>query len=383
MWKVRPGDKQGILPLVMAHLSFQRVGLAIATGVLMFVFGFVLRDLIIKSEVNVQLLSALPASQEKEPDNPYPPFRFSALAQQSFTSQPLYVLEELETNPQFNSYLVAWDVPELSGEGSKRVTGQLNIPSGSGPFPIIVMIRGYVEREEYQTGIGTRNAAAAFARNGYITISPDFLGYAGSDPESDDILLARFARPVTVLQLLKDLEQPRLRVDSMSIKAEDIADWVTALVFDGSHIGIWGHSNGGQIALSILEITGKNYPTTLWAPVSKPFPYSVFYYSDDLDDGGKYIRQQLAFFENDLGNDVREYTILQHPENITAPIQLHQGGADDAVPLKWSQQLDDVLTEKDVKVTFFTYPQADHNLQPNWDQVVQRDLQFFAKSLKE
>lgn len=349
----------------------------------MFVIGFVLRDLVIKSETNVQLLSALPSIQEKKLANPYPAFSFSALASQSFTSQPISVLEQLDTNEQFSSLLVAWDVPELSGEGSKRVTGQLNIPAGRGPFPVIVMMRGYAEADKYQTGVGTKNAAAVLASSGYITIAPDFLGYAGSDPDNEDILLARFARPVTVLQLIKNLENPRLRVDTMSMDAQDISDWLTSQVFDKDRVGLWGHSNGGQIAISILEITGKSYPTTLWAPVSKPFPYSVLYYSDDLDDYGKGLRHHLAVFEEELHNDVREYTILSSLDRITGPIQLHQGGADDAVPLKWSEQLAKLLTEKELEVTFFTYPQADHNLQPNWEQVVQRDLQFFSKHLKE
>ena len=31
--------------------------------------------------------------------------------------------------------------------------------------------------------------------------------------------------------------------------------------------------------------------------------------------------------------------------------------------------------EKDVK--YYVYPNADHNLRPNWDTVVSRDLEFF------
>jgi dienelactone hydrolase len=366
----------------MAKLSLSRVGLAIATGIFTFITGFFLRDIIVKSEMNVQLLSALPSLQETEPPNPYPVYRFSALAEQAFTPQPLLVLEQLESTPQYTSYLVSWDVPELDTGQSKHVTGQLNIPSGNGPFPIVVMLRGYVEREEYTTGVGTKNAADALARNGFITISPDFLGYGRSDPESNDILLARFSRPVVVLQLLRNLQQPQLRVDKMAPLSAELMDQVTTRVFASDRIGIWGHSNGGQIALSILEITGQRYPTTLWAPVSKPFPYSVMYYTDELDDQGKYIRQQLAWFENTLKNNVLEYSILSQPERIIAPVIVHQGGADDAVPLVWSEQLASKLEEAKVDVELYTYAGADHNMRPHWDQVVQRDIQFFTRELK-
>ncbi len=59
------------------------------------------------------------------------------------------------------------------------MTGRLTIPVGEGKFPIILMLRGYVDQEIYETGIGTKNAANYFSANGYITVAPDFLGYAG------------------------------------------------------------------------------------------------------------------------------------------------------------------------------------------------------------
>lgn len=371
----------------MAKLNFNRVGLAIMVGIITFGIGFLLRGLIIESETNIQLLSALP-HQEAEPENPYLPYQFSQLQQTSFTTQPLYVLEQMDSNPSYNTYLIGWDVPELqtptpSDNNSKLVTAQLNVPSGNGPFPIIVMLRGYVEREQYQTGIGTRNAAAALARNGYITIAPDFLGYGGSDAESEDILLARFARPVTVLQLLANLKNPRLRPTQPQPHDDPLFDEVVDQLFASDRIGLWAHSNGGQIALSILEITGQNLPTTLWAPVSKPFPYSILYFSDELEDQGKYIRSQLANFEQTLQNDVKEFSVNNHMNNITAPILIHQGGNDDAVPLEWSQDLAQNLEKEQVEVTLYEYPTADHNLTPNWDQVVQRDLRFFASHLKD
>ena len=78
---------------------------------------------------------------------------------------------------------------------------------------------------------------------------------------------------------------------------DSIKEW------DEENIFFWGHSNGGQVALTILEITGKDYPTTLWAPVTKPFPYSILYYTDESEDKGKYIRRELSRFENLYNTD--------------------------------------------------------------------------------
>jgi len=147
--------------------------------------------------------------------------------------------------------------------------------------------------------------------------------------------------------------------------------------WDQKNVFIWGHSNGGQIALTTLEITGVNYPTTLWAPVSKPFPYSVLYYTDDSIDRGKLIRSELAKFEEVY--DVEAYSLTNYLENIEAPLLVHQGKSDDAIPLDWTNNLVQKLEDKGKNVTYYTYPATDHNMRPSWDMVIARDLEFFKK----
>lgn len=251
---------------------------------------------------------------------------------------------------------------------SKKVTGQINIPKGNGPFPVIVMFRGYIDQKTYETGDGTRRAAELFAQNGFtqhqagagfITIAPDFLGYGGSDQEADSIFESRFQTYTTALVLLKSLGS--------------LEKW------DKTNAFIWGHSNGGQIALTILEITGINYPTVLWAPVSKPFPYSILYYTDESDDRGKMIRKELSKFEEDY--DVEKYSLTNYLDRIKAPIQLHQGTADDAVPIAWSDTLVKNLEALGSDITYIKHPGADHNMQPAWNTVVQQDLTFYKKML--
>src|SRR5690606_5347887 len=93
--------------------------------------------------------------------------------------------------------------------------------------------------------------------------------------------------------------------------------------WNNDDVFIWAHSNGGQIALTTLEATGKMIPTSLWAPVTKPFPYSVLYYTDESADRGKFIRTELAKFEAIYNAD--QFAITDYVDRIKAPIQLHQG----------------------------------------------------------
>lgn len=368
------------------RLSIKRVTALIVTGVAMFSLGFFLRGLIQQSSSSYQLLSPLAEKKEVAPPNPYPVYTFESLRSLALSPEALTILGPLgEPQPSFRSFLVAWDVPNLVTKQKERVTGQLNIPNGAGPYPVLIMLRGYVDQEEYQTGVGTKNAAAEFAKNGYITIAPDFLGYGGSDAESSDILISRFSKPLTVLQLLKNLENLRLEVQPQVDTTDQdltVTQQLVRSTIDTTRLGMWAHSNGGQIALSVLEITSRVLPTSLWAPISKPFPSSVLFYSVDLEDGGKYLRTQLNEFEFTLGNDPNLYSPLTEPSRILAPLQIHHGDRDTAVPLEWSQQLEEALEDATVSATLYVYPEADHNLQPSWKAVVQRDLQFFAKHLK-
>jgi fermentation-respiration switch protein FrsA (DUF1100 family) len=375
-------------------LSIVRVGTMIVLGVMMFAFGAIASWAMNRGANTFELISpTIGGNPVATPlPNPYSKYSFDNLSSLQLTPGPVRVESLMDVQPSYATFLASWDVPDLESGTRVKVTGQINIPQGDGPFPVIVMLRGYADREIYTTGLGTRNAAAVLARNGYITIAPDFQGFGGSGPESNDILVARFSRPLTVLQLLRNLQDLRMEIlpsvsppppinKSGTSATPQPVPTAVATVFDTQRIGIWAHSNGGQIALSVLEITNRAIPTTLWAPVSQAFPYSVLYYTDESPDGGKYLREQLARFEFTLENDPDQFTVLKRADRIIGPIQIHQGGADDAVPLKWSQQLYSTLKEATVAADIFVYPQADHNLQPNWDEVVQRDLLFFGREL--
>ncbi|OGY07076.1 MAG: hypothetical protein A2694_02425 [Candidatus Blackburnbacteria bacterium RIFCSPHIGHO2_01_FULL_40_17] len=303
------------------------------------------------------LKQSFPTSPKEKPLDKY---SYENLSKREFAGSEIKIEQTLKSTPGFTSYLFSYQ------SDGKKVTGQMNIPNittstmyRSGAWPTILMIRGYADPKAYKTGDGTKNAAAFFAKNGFLTIAPDFLGYGGSDQNAGDILESRFQTYTTVLNLLASLQ---------SVKQ-----------IDQNNLFIWAHSNGGHIALATLEITGRNIPTTLWAPVSKYFPYSVLAYTDDSDDKGKLIRRVLGEFEQNY--DPNNYSVDTYFDRINSPLQLHQGTLDDLVLKRWSDELVAALKSKDKKVNYFVYPRADHNMMPNWNIAVERDLEFFRKNL--
>lgn len=287
-----------------------------------------------------------------EVEKPYKKYDFESLAKRGG------VKSEIEVQGKMFYY---------DSEG-KRISGEIIEPEGEAKG-IVVMARGYVDKEIYYTGLGTHNAASYYSAHGYRTYAPDFLGYGESDSEDENSLGARVVKPVAMLDLLASLPN-------------DLP------------IYLWGHSNGGQIVLSIAEIIGEGgqFPNVkgaiLWAPVSRPFPYSILYYTYDWDDGGEELRRVLAEWEKDY--KASDYSIDKYLDWIRIPIILHQGTADEAVPVSWSDDLVSELKRLEKEVVYYRYPGADHNMrlqptatqsggQASWETVVRRDLSWLEQ----
>lgn len=289
-----------------------------------------------------------------ESKKPFLKYSFLNLSRKNFLGGEIKLERILQEESFFTSWLFSFTYD------GKKVTGMANIPKKEGKLPVVIMLRGYVDVGIYKTGIGTKKPANFFAKNGFITLAPDFLGYGDSDPEEKDILVNRFEKPVTVLNLLSSIK---------SLTQADV-----------NNVFLWGHSNGGQIALSVLEISGKNIPTTLWAPVTRGFPESVLNYSAQLDDQGKMVAERIAEFEKEY--DPKEFSITQYFEKIQAPIQVHLGEWDEYIKKEWVEEFVIKLKSLGKEVTFYSYPKNNHQLSKDWNIVVQRDLEFFRKNFK-
>lgn len=299
-------------------------------------------------------------------EKPLDKYTFARLKETKFSSNPITFGKLIKDENNSVSYVFYFSV-----EG-KKVSGLANIPKNSGIYPVIVMFRGYVDKEKYSIGEGTKRAGEVFAQNGFITLAPDFLGYGESASPSANSIEERFQTYTTALTLLASVGNINNSLQRNEFNARA----------DAGKVGIWGHSNGGHIALSVLEITGKNYPTVLWAPVSKPFPYSILYYTDEFDDHGKMLRKVLSDFEKEY--DVELYSPLNYYQWLEAPIQLHQGAADESVPQKWSDQLVESLEKLQKDITYFVYPGDDHNLSPNgWSLAVERSMAFYKSKFEQ
>lgn len=371
----------------------------------LFIFGFVTNSYYSTNNNFSDLLSPFVESG-KIISKPLLQYSISNLQKREYQTTKIVLEEILAEEDLYTSFLFSYK------SGGKKITGQINIPDSVTANPTqsknaIILLRGYVPLEIYTTGVGTKNAAASLANAGYITVSPDFLGYGGSDPEPEDTWQTRFEKPIFVVELIKALETNGVPLNLESQRTTSTLDLDVAKI---DTIGMWAHSNGGQIAITALEILQKPIPTTLWAPVTAPFPYSILYFSDELEDEGKEQRKWISLFEDNY--DVFEFSHTQHLSSLTGPIQIQHGDNDDAALIYWSQEFVDKVEQENkrreelllnqnqnatssalaeqtmdkpldlVEIQLIVYPNTNHNMVPSWDKAIQRDIQFFAKWLK-
>jgi dipeptidyl aminopeptidase/acylaminoacyl peptidase len=323
---------------------------------------------------DTSLISPLGKRRKIEPSPtplPLEKYSFENLKKRTPIPSKITLNKLIEQNDEFSSYIFSYTSED------KTITGVANIPNRGlksattkdNQFPTIIMFRGWVDENVYESGIGTQPSAQVYAQNGYITLAIDFLGYGNSDPAPVDIWENRFIKNINIQDLLASIELGKIYQDNQIIAR-----------IDPERIALWGHSNGGLSALTALELFGKSYPTVLWAPVSQFFPYDVLYYTFEQADKGKFLRQKIAEFEKDY--DIDKYSLDEYFDWISAPIQLHQGTGDMYIPVYWSNSLVERLESIGNEVNYFVYPGADHQLSNSWDTVVQRDIQFFNEQLK-
>lgn len=314
--------------------------------------------------------------QEKPKPLPLLAYTIPSLAAKTFSTTGQLILgETFKFEPEFSAQAFRY-----TSQG-KKITGLVNIPTTPMPqtgWPVLIMVRGYVPPEIYAPGVGTKSAGEFFTKQGFVTLAPDFLGFGVSDADVTDSWESRFIKPIQLAELINTLKS------EAKLSATDSAQIVK---LNPAKLGIWAHSNGGQITLTALEILHQPIPTAFWAPVLAPFPYSLLYFSDENADEGKATRNWIAQFERDY--DVYDFSLTQHLDLLHGEYQLHHGTADDSALKSWSDEflvkvkaINQTRDKTDqIKFNYFTYPGANHNLQPGWDTAIARDLVYFKKQL--
>lgn len=248
-------------------------------------------------------------------------------------------------------------------DGGLRVTGLVNVPDGEGPWPVLILLHGGIDQSVYQPGDGTRGHADFFARQGYLTIAPDYRTYNDTGGSGSPL---KIPWSIDVLNLMAALP--------------------TLSEADADNVGVLGHSRGGGVA-SYLVVLSPVLPqlkaVSLYAPLSFDQAVNYVRYRDFF--GAEWPANDAAIYGTPESNP-RGYAAvspINYLDRVTVPVEIHHGDADDALPVEWSRDLAERLRELGKDVTYYEYPGAAHTFAgADYALFLERNLEFFDARLK-
>lgn len=262
------------------------------------------------------------------------------------------VLERTDTYTKFQIFYTS---------GPLTLSGVMNIPLENPPaygFPVLVLNHGLIAPEIYFNGRGSRREQDFFARNGYITIHPDYRGLALSSPNFEqhhDFYVGYTEDVVALIDALHEL-RPKL--------------------LDLERIGMWGHSMGGGIAARVMVLRSDIRAYVLFAPIS----------AETEDNFFELPKAEVSWLRQTYGGAgaevYKKISPLSFFNLVGGPVQLHHGTEDKDVPIVFSEKMYEALVAEGRKVEFFKYEGEAHEFADAWPVAAERALQFFDKYVK-
>lgn len=294
------------------------------------------------------------AASDLNPSEAFADYTIEGLRARQYPGGSLQIRSVLTATPAYTRYYIAYPSDDLT------ITGVMHVPTGKGPFPVVILNHGYIRPSAYWSGADTWRAADYLARRGYLTIAPDFRGWGGSDQGED---FFRSGLAVDVLNLISSLPSvPQA---------------------DPNRIGMWGHSMGGGVTTKAITVDPRIKAAVLYAPVSADEVVRASRWRSRMRAGSAADPRQQTYRRAMLDDEfLRLVSPIHYVDLVAAPVQIHQGTADTVTPPEWAGAIRDALQRAGKEVEFFSYEGDGHALRDSsWLQMMERVAAFFGRSL--
>lgn len=285
--------------------------------------------------------------------DPYEGITIEDLQSRTYGGGEIKIEGVMEENEDFIRFLISY-----ISDGVK-IYGFMNLPNEDGPFPVVVVVHGYVTPSRYRTLAYTTPLADALVREGYLVFHPNYRNHPPSDEGPNPF---RVGYAIDVLNLVGILEKGAGQPGMLEIAIPD-------------QLGLLGHSMGGGITLrSVASYPGID-AAVMYAAIS----------------GDERINHERATYwantEDELGiseSDLQRISSIYHLEDIQTPMSIHHGLSDTVVPPEWSTDLCERMAAIEKEIECFEYPGQPHIFNGSgFDLFMQRVLDFFELHLKD
>ncbi len=261
-----------------------------------------------------------------------------------------------ERTSSYRSYNVSFRSEDL------RISGVVDVPTGRGPFPAVVLAHGYIDPAIYVRGQGMPRERRQLAAAGFIALHVDYRNHAASD---DDPALQRTARLGYSVDVLNAVNALRATDD---------------LPVDDDRIALMGRSMGGGVVYRALEMApGLVDAAIVFAAVSSDEAdnYEQFAgpspYWDYVEDRWGTPDENPAFWE--------AVSADQHFDRVTEPVLMHHGTVDTTCPPRWARHTARAMERAGVDVRLRWYEGEGHTFEAAFDRAMDRSIAFLHTHL--
>lgn len=308
------------------------------------------------------------------------PLQIEEMRKKEFPGSEIVIEQNLSSGTNYDRYLASYKSDGL------KIFSLLIVPKGNPPiggWPAIIFNHGYIPPAQYSTTERYESYVDGFARNGYVVFKPDYRGHGNSEGKPE----GAYYSPAYATDVLNAVSSVK--------KLRDPSASSGRFVVDTNRLGMWGHSMGGNLTLRAMVVSKDIKAGVIWAGV-------VASYDDMMNKWRRRIPFRPSTQEEQARRPTRQGLIdkygapkdkpdfwnsispISFVADISGPVQLHHGLADDSVPPEFSESLKNALEIAGKTVEYYTYPGADHNLSgAAFNLAMSRSVEFFDRYLKD
>lgn len=307
--------------------------------------------------------SRTPAQAEAAPQRrPEPhPISVPALIETDFTGGRLRVGKVLGAAGSYTRHAVTYRSQGL------KISGIMNVPSGRGPFPVLVLNHGYIDPADYVTGQGLAREQDWLARQGYVVLHTDYRNHAGSQDDPNVDYRLRLPYAVDVINAVR------------AVRRSDLS------YLDSDRIGLLGRSMGGSVTLTALVTRPRLVDAAVVYASTSSMASDNWrqFYQRDAGRSRVNARMERTYgLPRQSPRFWRSASPRPYFDRVGAPVLLHHGTLDDTCPIRWSRATLRELREAGKQARLIAYQGEGHTMYAAWQRSMRRTTAFFDRRLR-